>query len=111
MFEQLDYARSGTPATETIVIPAGPIMRASDEPFPHNMEPQLRKLHMPTRLVCGVVTLDREYTICQEGDVLTPDQAQLLKLFYKAMANFKIDILCHWEEGVFVDLQGETLDR
>jgi mRNA turnover protein 4 len=52
-------------------------MRGED-PFPHNMEPQLRQLGMPTQLVNGVVMLRSDHVICREGDVLTPEQAQLL---------------------------------
>lgn len=46
--------------------------------MPNNMEPQLRKLGMSTRLNKGVVTLDRDHVLCREGDVLTPEQGNLL---------------------------------
>jgi len=42
------------------------------------MEPQLRKLGLPTTLKTGVVTCLFDYTVCNKGDVLTPEQAQLL---------------------------------
>ena len=76
-FKRDDYARSGFVATETIMIPEGRLMRG-EEIVPHNMEPHLRKLGMPTVLINGIVHLERDYTICKEGDVLTPEQAQLL---------------------------------
>ena len=41
------FARSGTVATETIVLPEGPL------DMPHSMEPQLRQLGLPTRLKDG----------------------------------------------------------
>jgi hypothetical protein len=42
------------------------------------MEPQLRALAMPTCLKRGVVTLNEDYTICTQGQTLTPEQARLL---------------------------------
>jgi mRNA turnover protein 4 len=72
-----DYARTGNLATETIVVPEGPVFRGVD-PFPHNMEAQLRKLGMPTNLKKGVVTLIRDYEICHEGKPLSSSQSQLL---------------------------------
>ena len=47
--------------------------------FQHTMEPMLRtKLSMPVKLTKGVVTLIEPFTLCQEGDELTPEQAQIL---------------------------------
>ncbi|KAJ7796137.1 ribosomal protein L10-domain-containing protein [Mycena olivaceomarginata] len=46
-FQQPDFARAGNIASRTVILPPGPVMRThSDppEPFPHNEEPQLRKL-------------------------------------------------------------------
>jgi mRNA turnover protein 4 len=102
-YKQMDYARSGFVATDTVVIPAGPVVR-NDEKFPNNMESQLRSLGMPTKLVQGVVTLDRDFEICRKNQPLTPDQAQLLKLFYVQMADFHVDLLCHWHNGQFKEL-------
>ena len=42
------------------------------------MEPQLRKLGLPTTLNRGVITLSQEYTVCTKGSYLTPEQAQIL---------------------------------
>lgn len=59
----------------------------NDEVAPHSMEPQFRRLGMPTSLVKGVPTLkDGDFVICKEGDKLKVDQAHLLKLFGKPMA-------------------------
>jgi len=46
------------------------------------MEPQLRKLGLPTALKKGVVTCLFDYTVCKKGDTLTPEQAQLLVNIY-----------------------------
>ena len=47
-FSEPDFARSGTPATQRVVISEGPLTS-----FSHSMEPQLRQLGLPTTLVKG----------------------------------------------------------
>lgn len=47
----------------------------------HTLEPQFRKLGMVTTLAKGVPTLGAPHVVCREGDVLTPPQIQLFKLF------------------------------
>uniref|UniRef100_A0A182FIA6 Ribosome assembly factor mrt4 n=1 Tax=Anopheles albimanus TaxID=7167 RepID=A0A182FIA6_ANOAL len=84
-----EYARSGFRATQTVKLDAGPL-----EEFSHAIEPHLRSLGMPTKLDRGVVTLYKEYTVCEKNKVLTPEQARILKLLGKPMAKFKIIINC-----------------
>ncbi|KAK9764852.1 mRNA turnover and ribosome assembly protein [Basidiobolus ranarum] len=100
-YKQQDYPRSGYVATDEVVIPSGPVKRGAEDSFPHNMEPQLRGLGMPTMLKNGIVTLPVDYTICKVGDTLTPHQAQLLKLFYIQMAEFQVQLKCAWTNGEF----------
>lgn len=90
-YSALEYARSGFIATETVILPEGPL-----EDFSHAIEPHLRSLGMPTKLHKGVVTLYKEYTVCTEGKVLTPEQARILKLIAKPMATFTLEIKCSW---------------
>lgn len=87
----VEYARSGFRATETVVLPEGPL-----EEFAHSMEPHLRSLGLPTKLQKGVVTLISEHTVCEEGKVLTPEQARILKLIAKPMAKFQLTMKCSW---------------
>jgi len=96
-FEVLDYARAGAPATEEFAIPAGPVLQYGD-PIAHTMEPTLRKHGMPTKLNKGVVELLTDFTVCREGDTLTPDQAALLKIFGVQMATFTMQLVGRWEE-------------
>lgn len=72
-FEEIDYARSGFIATETIVLNQGPM-----PDFAHSIEPHLRQLGMPTALQKGVVTLVSDYRVCKEGEPLTPEQARII---------------------------------
>lgn len=87
----IEYARSGFVPTETVVLKEGPL-----EEFAHSMEPHLRSLGLPTKLQKGVVTLYNDFTVCEEGKVLTPEQARILKLIAKPMAKFKLTIKCSW---------------
>ena len=66
------------------------------EPFPHNEEPQLRKLGLHTKMVRGVPTLDNEHIVCVKGKTLTPEQAQLLKLIGEKMVEFKLRMRARW---------------
>lgn len=91
-----EYARAGFIATQTVTLPVGPLDR-----FAHSVEPYLRKLGMPTKLDCGVVTLLKEYTVCAEGDKLTSDQAKLLQLLNLKMATFKVILRAAWADGAF----------
>lgn len=98
----VEYARSGFKATETVVLPAGPL-----EEFPHSIEPHLRSLGMPTKLQKGVVMLYSDYTVCEEGKVLTPEQARILKLIAKPMAKFQLIMKCSWTKGSGFELHVE----
>jgi len=99
-FKKDDYARSGFIATSDFVVPAGPVTRGEDKlPFPSNMEPQLRKLGLPTTLKTGVVTCLYDYTVCRKGDTLSPEQAQLLKHFFIQMSEFKVTLKCYYKDG------------
>ncbi|XP_023162483.1 mRNA turnover protein 4 homolog [Drosophila hydei] len=90
----VEYARSGFTATETVTLPAGPL-----EEFAHSMEPHLRSLGLPTKLEKGIVTIYSDYTVCEEGKVLTPEQARILKLLGKPMAKFRLTMKCSWTKA------------
>lgn len=89
-FKRADFARSGNKTEHTFELPAGPINLTPDDPAPHSMEPQFRKLGMTTSLIRGVPTLGAPHVVCTKGDVLNANQVQLLKLFHKTYATFQI---------------------
>jgi mRNA turnover protein 4 len=68
------------------------------EQFSHAIEPHLRALGMPTKLERGIVTLYKEYTVCEKGKILTPEQARILKLIGRPMAKFQLFIECCWSK-------------
>ena len=101
-FHQPDFARSGNRASRTVILPAGPVMQHhSDppEPFPHNEEPQLRKLGLTTVMRKGVPTLESPHRLCEQGKVLTAEQAQLLKLIGEKMVVFRVGLRARWDSA------------
>jgi mRNA turnover protein 4 len=96
-YEQQDFARAGTVASTTVELPEGPLPM-----FQHTMEPMLRtKLGMPVKLTKGVVTLIEPFTLCNEGDELTPEQAQILALLKYKIDTFKPALHCKWWDEQF----------
>ena len=93
--EEPEFARAGGVATQTVELPEGFDALAS---FPHSMETQVRKLGMPTLLHDGKIRLLAKYVVCHEGDVLTANQAQLLKLLNIQMAKFEIVLKAVWDK-------------
>ncbi|KAJ1509430.1 mRNA turnover and ribosome assembly protein [Coelomomyces lativittatus] len=90
------YARSGTKASQTVCLPAG-LLRRNEETLPGALEPMLRKLGLPTSLTQGQVMLNSPYTICNKGDMLTPNQAHLLKHFYIQLGEFRVQLKCYYD--------------
>ncbi|XP_050075308.1 mRNA turnover protein 4 homolog [Anopheles maculipalpis] len=88
-YQAEEFARSGFRATQTIKLMPGPL-----EDFSHAIEPHLRSLGMPTKLDRGIVTLYKDFTVCEKNKLLTPEQARILKLLGKPMAKFKVIINC-----------------
>ncbi|KAJ9193031.1 hypothetical protein DTO166G4_8213 [Paecilomyces variotii] len=106
-FRPLDYARAGTVSTRSFTIPNGPVYsrageipESQDEPLSHTVEPTLRKLGVPTRLVKGRVVLEMTdgngYQVCKEGEVLDSRQTTLLKMFGVATAEFRVGMKAYW---------------
>jgi len=103
---QSDFARTGGICTETVILPEGPLPE-----FSHAIEPQLRQLGLPTQLKKGVVTILKEHTVCKEGDVLSSEQARILKLLGKEQAEFRLRMLAVWaNDGSFEALSDLAVD-
>ena len=101
-FKQMDYARSGTVATRTVPLKAGPL-----EGIQGTMEPMFRKLGLPTTLKNGVIHIDNDLDICKEGEVLNVEQAKILKQFEIKMVEFHLNLVGLYEKNMemFIDLQ------
>ncbi|CAD5114481.1 DgyrCDS3607 [Dimorphilus gyrociliatus] len=100
-YSEADYARAGNLAEQTVSLEEGPL-----EMFPFNMEPELRQLGLPTKLVRGIINLREDYVICKKGEVLTSQQSRLLKHFCYKMAKFQVVIDAMWSnDGYFEEFK------
>lgn len=81
------------------------------EPFPHNEEPQLRKLGLHTSMVKGVPTLAVPHKLCTKGKPLSGEQAQLLKLIGEKLVVFRVRLKARWDSatGEIVQMEGQEL--
>ncbi|OWM79378.1 mRNA turnover protein 4 homolog [Punica granatum] len=94
-FEECDFARTGSIATEKVELKEGPLE------FTHEMEPFLRQQGMPVRLNKGVVELVSDFVVCEEGKPLSPESARILRLLGIQMAAFKLQLVCRWSPEDF----------
>ncbi|KAB1206994.1 hypothetical protein CJ030_MR7G008090 [Morella rubra] len=90
-YEEYDFARTGSMASEKVELKEGPL-----EQFTHEMEPFLRKQGMPVRLNKGVVELISDFVVCEEGKPLSPESSRILRLLGIKMATFRLHLICRW---------------
>jgi len=124
-FSPVDFARAGVPATRDFTIPGGVVYATAGEvppehdvPLEHSIEPELRKLGVPTRMVRGKVVLGEEsgegegYRVCKEGEILDSRQTRLLKLFGACLSEFKINVLAYWSAatGKVTEVNPDAMD-
>ncbi|KVI10984.1 Ribosomal protein L10/acidic P0 [Cynara cardunculus var. scolymus] len=95
-YEDYDFARTGSIATETMELKEGPL-----DQFTHEMEPFLRKQGMPVRLNRGVVELVGDFVVCEEGKPISPESSRILRLMGMKMATFKLHLICRWSPEDF----------
>ncbi|CAK7564743.1 MAG: mRNA turnover and ribosome assembly protein [Sporothrix epigloea] len=113
----IDFARAGTVASRDVVIPRGPLYSTggnvtadNDVPIAISLEPELRRLGMPVRLLRGKVVLEEApendegeaseaaegYVVCRAGQTLDGRQTRLLRLFSICLSEFRIEVLAYW---------------
>lgn len=105
---EIDYARAGCVAPQTIVVTSeeGPLKnRETEQLIPATAEPQLRAAGLPTALRGGHVMLTKDtHQICEEGEKLNSDQCKLLKLIGLRMSHFRINLVGKYSEGQYTDV-------
>jgi mRNA turnover protein 4 len=89
------FARTGGESTVSFQLKQGPLHQ-----FPHSMLEHLRKLGLPVRLDNGVIVVEEDTIVCEPGEELTTEAAQLLRLFGLETAQFGITLTAHWTDGV-----------
>ena len=76
-FVELEFARASNVATQTAVVSAGPLTA-----FTHDMEPQLRRLGLPTTLEKGFTSITYYYYYAtSNGEILHLSQYLHVSLF------------------------------
>jgi len=93
-----EFAQSGFIATQTVVLDAGPL-----EQFNFSMEKRLRELGLDILLKNGVMELQQELTVCQEGQAISTESARILEHLGIEMAEMKVTV-----EGVWTGDHGYT---
>ncbi|KAA3677166.1 mRNA turnover protein 4 [Paragonimus westermani] len=92
-FRSSEYARAGNLASQSVTLVAGPLPK-----FTHTMEPYLRQIGLPVKLIRGVIHLEKDFVVCKKEDALTPDQCRILKLFEIQLSEFRVGIVASWSE-------------
>ena len=67
--------------------------------FPPSMEGQFRQLGIKLKLDNGKYCLLDDFTVCEEGKPLTPEQSKMIKHLGIYMDEFKIDIQAYLGEN------------
>ena len=128
-FTAWDYARAGTPASDAFIIPPGELRTSfgaeggENDLIPISIEPTLRKLGVPTRIVKGRVVLDDSpgakqiqcedvdgYMVCRMNEPLDARQTALLKIFGVRMAEFRVTLKALWTKADGTVTQPDAMD-
>ena len=70
--------------------------------FVPSQENNLRLLHVPIAIKNGKVHLTQNYTVCEKGAILKPENAKLLEHLGYKMAKFSLTLISHYtkEDGL-----------
>jgi len=96
--------KTGFVATENFVIPKGAL---DSTQFSHSQEYQLRQLGLPVLLKHGQLLVEKDYVVCKRGELLKPEQCQLLRLWKQAQAKFRFVLQGYWSNENFVELSSK----
>lgn len=106
---EVDYARAGCKASQTVVVTAAqcPLRHEETEELtPATAETQLRGAGLPSALRGGHIMLTKDsYQVCEEGEVLSSNQCQLLKLLGHRLSHFRIHLVGLYAEGKYNNVE------
>jgi mRNA turnover protein 4 len=98
-YSEPDFARAGSVSPREVLVNSGML-----DAFPVSMMEQFRKLGMPVEIQNGKVVFRdgvSEFRICKEGETLSAEKCKLLVHFGMKITNFKVGLVCRWENGEF----------
>lgn len=91
------FGNVGTISNQTVILKRGFDEHMAD--FPPSMEGQFRQLGIKLKLDNGKYCLLDDFTVCEEGKPLTPEQSKMIKHLGIYMDEFKIDIQAYLGEN------------
>eukprot|EP00586_Coscinodiscus_wailesii_P016589 CAMPEP_0172498114 /NCGR_PEP_ID=MMETSP1066-20121228/109452_1 /TAXON_ID=671091 /ORGANISM="Coscinodiscus wailesii, Strain CCMP2513" /LENGTH=174 /DNA_ID=CAMNT_0013271253 /DNA_START=219 /DNA_END=743 /DNA_ORIENTATION=+ len=94
-----DFARAGATATRRVVVTGDMVGR-----HPVSMMEPFRKLGLPVEVQNGTIGFvggKTEFVLCKEGQTLSAEDCKLLVHFGFALAEFRVALVCRWENGEF----------
>lgn len=94
-YSQPEFAKAGAVPEKTITVEPGPL------PFPISMMQELRKMGMVVEVEDGKLVLREALTVAVEGVPLTPEQAKILTKLDIKIIDFKMNLICRWEDGKY----------
>ncbi|UVC54171.1 60S ribosomal protein L10e [Theileria orientalis] len=104
-FKVRDFAKCDKVAKETIILKEG----GDDfKEIPGSMEPQFRKLGVPTALNMGKIVLMGDFIVCEKDKTISPNQSQILKLLGIRMSLFSATVIGFWNDGHYKELTPNT---
>ena len=109
--EEDAFAKAGKVSTKTIELQEGSLRGPDGILLSHTLEPTLRQCGLLTKLNKGVIELVADAKICDEGKILSIDQARLLKIFGFRMARFRLWLDSCWSNDTFEKICVESDDE
>lgn len=97
-YRALDYAKAGTTATKTITIG---MEENIVQYFPVTMYELFKKLGLNLKIQSGQLHLLEPFTVAKEGQIITPEQAKLMKHLSIESVEFKVSLQCLWSDDKF----------
>lgn len=102
---QLKYLKASKILISVIYYMIVGSIKVNGELISHTLESQLKENGMPVSIKKGIITLDDDYTICNEGDTLTSEQCKLLKIFDIQLTQSRIIPLMCYTKGCIESLE------
>jgi len=100
-FSVPDFARAGARATRTVILHPGKL--EPESAFPTYAMGELRRLGLVVEVKDSRLELMEEFVVCKEGQLISPEGARLLVRLDEKLADFQIQLMCHWSEEGLVD--------
>ena len=100
---EADFARAGSIAPRSVIVTKDMLLE-----FPVSMMEQFRKLGMSVGIENGKIVFlsgREEWRLCKEGENLSAEKCKLLVHFGQKISEFKVNLVCRWEDGEFEELE------